>query len=351
MAGLQEVECNDLSIQQAGGKTIVTDASAHIKCTLTIEHDKQLDRHLARLKTKNKKHNFRSFYPAFMCPTLLPTVRRWHWYICQLCDLLRVRLSLKNMRMSLYDAEGLRIGEDVAILGYDTKSSTGFEFEMADIEKHLKDDRIAKIDFFCSMFANRPPMDEDDLFELPPHLQMYLPVDPDTGLVNHADLSPTTVEPHTHAAGFESTQDQRENDEDNSTQEAADNDKEEATPRTPVSEDSDLSTLPPEGSPTSGTSDDAKSAEGAASGRLPDPVLGYASSLPIGWTTGMADLGPEIQAYRDRVAVTPIGQSTGIDPASLVDYWLYDTSEKWDPERAKAIGESLLPKSKRSEKK
>lgn len=340
MAEFQEVERNDLSIQQADGKATLTDASAHIKCTLTIEHDKQLDRHLARLKTKNKKHNFRSFYPVFMCPTLLPTVRRWHWYICQLCDPLRVRLSLKNMRMSLYDIEGLKIGEDVAILGCDTKTSSGFEFEMADIEKYVRNDRIAKIDFFCSMFVDCPPVDEHELFELPPHLQMYLSIDPDTDLVNHADLSPTAALPH--KTELDLAKGQRRNDGDISTQKAANDGDEGATPHTPISEDSDLSTLPPEhDSHMSDTFNHAEPARGAASARAPDPVLGYASSLPIDWTTGLADLGSEIQADRDHVAVTPIGESTGIDTASLVDYWLYDTSEKWNPERAKAVGESF----------
>lgn len=350
MAEFQEVERNALSIQQADGKATVSDATTHIKCTLTVAHDQQLDRHLAKLKNKKKKHNFRSFYPAFMCPTLLPTVRRWHAYITELCDLLRVRLSLKNMRMSLYDAQGLRIGEDVAILGSDTKTSSGFELEMADIEKHLSDDRIAKIDFFCSMFVNRPPVDEHDLFEVPPHLQMYLDIDPETGLINHANPSATTTEPHT--TDSEPAKVQLENDGNISTEEVADDDNEEATPRTPVFKDSDLPTLPSEGSPTSDTSNHAKPARGAPSAPTTTSAFGgYASSLPIGWTTGLADLGPEIQAYRDRVAVTPMTESTGIDTASLVDYWLYDTSEKWDPERAKAVGESLLPKSKRGEKK
>lgn len=50
MAEFPEVEHNDLSIQQADGKTSASNAATHIKGTLTVKHHEQLDHHLARPK-------------------------------------------------------------------------------------------------------------------------------------------------------------------------------------------------------------------------------------------------------------------------------------------------------------
>lgn len=320
-----------------------TKAQKKLDCTLTIEHDKELDRHLARLEKKKKKHNFQSAYPVFMCPTLLPTMRRWYAYITELCDLLRVRLMPKTLRMVLYDAGGLRIGEDVVILGFNPKDFTSSKIEMAEIRKHLDDERIVKVDFFCSMFTGRCP--EDDRFELPPHLQMYLDYDVATGRISHADPLPEKTEPPKSALqSADSQREQGAGGDINMQQFTVDNE-EEATHNTKESKDSDdASPKSPTSSSLASASNQQETDRGAASVPPSRAVLGYASSLPIGWTTGLADLGPEIQAYRDRVAVTPIGKDVGIDPAPLVDYWLYDKTEKWDPARCEAVGESLKPK-------